>query len=73
MLEGLTPPNKESLCAVMVRAAELEPADLKILLEAIDDKRWSTLGLAETLTERGFIIGETTLRKHRVRKCACAR
>jgi hypothetical protein len=46
---------------------------LKILLEAIDDKRWSTLGLAETLTERGFIIGETTLRKHRVGKCACAR
>jgi hypothetical protein len=73
MLEGMTPPSKEMLCAVMSRAAELEPADLKILLDALKDKRWSNLGLAETLTERGFTISESTLRKHRVGKCACAR
>lgn len=73
MLEGLTPPNKESLCAVMLRAADLEPADLKILLDALADARWSNLGLAEALTERKFIISESTIRKHRVGKCACAR
>ena len=73
MLEGLTPPIKESLCAVMVRAADLEPADLKILLDSMLDARWSNLALADALTQRGFIISESTIRKHRTKTCACAR
>lgn len=73
MLEGLTPPIKESLCAVMVRAADLEPSDLKILLDALADPLWSNKGLAEELTRRGFEISESTTRKHRTKACACAR
>lgn len=73
MLEGLTPPIKESLCAVMVRAADLEPADLKILLDSLADARWSNNALAAALTERGFEISESTVRKHRTKACACVR
>jgi hypothetical protein len=73
MLEGMTPPVKELLCAVMERAAELEPADLKILLDSLADKRWSNNALATELTARGFIISESTVRKHRNKVCACAK
>lgn len=73
MLEGLTPPVKESLCAVMVRAADLAPSDLKILLDALLDARWSNNALAAELTNRGFEISESTVRKHRTKACACAR
>lgn len=73
MLEGMTPPNKESLCAVMTRAADLEPADLKVLLDALEDKRWSNNALADELTKRGFEISESTVRKHRNKVCACAK
>jgi hypothetical protein len=73
MLEGMTPPVKESLCAVMVRAADLEPADLKILLDSLEDKRWSNNALATELTARGFEISESTVRKHRNKACACVK
>lgn len=73
MLEGLTPPVKESLCAVMQRAADLEPADLKILLDALQDSRWSNLALAKELTNRGFQVSEGVVRKHRNKTCCCAR
>lgn len=73
MLEGMTPPVKESLCAVMERAADLEPADLKILLDSLEDKRWSNNALAAELTKRGFEISESTVRKHRNKTCACVK
>ena len=73
MLEGLTPPIKESLCVIMLRAAELEPGDLKILLDSLEDKRWSNNALARALTQREFVTSESSLRKHRNKTCACAR
>lgn len=73
MLEGMTPPVKESLCAVMSRAADLSPADLKVLLDALEDKRWSNLALATELTRREFAISESVIRKHRNKACACVR
>lgn len=72
MLEGLTPPNKD-LCALMDSATNLEPADLKILLDALEDKRWSNNGLADALTTKGFKASESTIRKHRNKVCICAR
>lgn len=74
MLEGLTPPVKEMLCAVMSRAAEkLDTKDMTILNEALADSRWSNNALAEELTKRNFPIGEGAIRKHRTGKCCCAR
>lgn len=74
MLEGIQPRNKEGLCAVMARAADqLDAADIAILTEALADSRWSSLHLAETLTLRGFAIGESAIRRHRGKVCVCAR
>lgn len=74
MLEGIQPRNKDGLCAVMARAADqLDAADLAILTDAIADLRWSNSYLAETLTLRGFAVGESALRRHRNKVCACVR
>lgn len=73
MLEGLTPPVNAALCLVGRKAAELDENDNRILQESIDNPLWSTTALTAALTERGFVVGETALRKHRKMECACAR
>lgn len=75
MLEGLAPRSyTPEHCSIVQRAhTELNETDRKILLEALENKLFSNLNLAEQLTQRGFPIGETTIRKHRSGKCACAR
>ena len=72
MLEGLEPKNKEGICALMQSAADqLDAKDIQILLDALNDKRFSNNGLAEALIERGFKTTETQVRRHRLMKCAC--
>lgn len=72
MLEGLAPKQKDHICTLMQNAAEfLDEADIKILSDALEDKRFSNNGLAESLTDRGFKASETQIRRHRVKKCAC--
>ncbi len=75
MLEGLAPKNyAPAMCALMMRAHQLlDEADRKILEDALANPLFPALNLAQQLTERGFAIGETSIRKHRNRKCPCAR
>ena len=73
MLEGLTPPVKERLCIIGKQAAELDSKDLTILMDALANPRWSSEALALALTERGFKVSDSVLRKHRRKECACAR
>lgn len=75
MLEGLTPTDyRAKSCSIITRAdVELDQADREILLEALNNPLFSHRNLAEQLTQRGFSIGETSVRKHRSGKCACAR
>ena len=75
MLEGLTPTNYEPTeCGMISRSkTELDQADREILLAALENTLFSSRNLAEQLTQRGFSIGETSIRKHRNGKCACAR
>ncbi len=72
MLQGLTPPSDEPICAMMKRAAELDKADLEILLGAIADSRWSAQALAQELTRRGFKVHKDSILQHRGKKCRCA-
>jgi hypothetical protein len=73
MLEGLTPPEKESICAFYKNARDtLSTKDLKILDESLADSRWQNVGLAKALTERGLKCYDEQVRLHRSRKCACA-
>lgn len=75
MLEGLAPRDYNvGPCSIIKRAhSELSPSDREILLAALENKLFSNTNLAEQLTQRGFSIGETTIRKHRNGKCSCAR
>ena len=73
MLEGLTPPKGEGLCIVGRQAAELSKEDLKTLLAALEDKRWSSNALAEELTKRGFIVGRDSVIRHREKTCLCSK
>lgn len=75
MLEGLAPINYNvGPCGLIKRAnSELDPSDRDILLAALENKLFSNHGLAEQLTQRGFSISETSIRKHRLGRCSCAR
>jgi hypothetical protein len=73
MLEGLTPPVKELLCAFILNAMDqLSDKDLEVLRTNLDDPRWSHKGLAVALTERGFKCYDDQVRQHRTGKCRCA-
>jgi hypothetical protein len=76
MLEGIAPLPRRNTgpCLIFKRADELlDEADKKVLFEAVENKMFSNLGLAEQLTQRGFPISENVIRKHRIGKCSCAR
>jgi hypothetical protein len=75
MLEGLAPKSYlKTKCALIERAeAQLSASDRDILLDAVANKLFSNLNLAEQLTQRGFAVSENLIRKHRIGKCACAR
>jgi len=73
MLEGLTPPVEDALCKIGRLSSDLSPEDNQILADALADPKWSTTALAKALNERGLDVGDTVLRKHRKKECACAR
>jgi len=73
MLEGLTPPVKERICAFMINAIDqLDKKDLQILQDNLIDSRWAHAHLANALTERGFKCYDDQIRRHRTGKCICA-
>ena len=48
------------------------PADLRPdVVEALEDHTWSSRAVAGALTNRGFRIGDTTIKRHRNGQCAC--
>lgn len=72
MLENLRLPEKEQLCPMMISAtAELDDKDLKILIDALDDLRWTAKALSANVTAAGFKITESQIFKHRSKRCAC--
>ena len=73
MLEGLTPPVNNFLCLVGQKRLELSEEDKQILDASFEDPRWASSALRRALIERGFLVGETALRRHRAKECSCAR
>ncbi len=49
----------------------LDAKDREILLKALADPAWATLTLTNTLNERGIVISESPMRKHRLGRCSC--
>jgi hypothetical protein len=73
MLEGLTPPVEESICAFMRNAMDqLDKKDMQILLDNLADPRWTHAHLTKALNERGFKCHADQVRHHRTGKCRCA-
>lgn len=73
MLEGMTPPVREALCPLMRNAATLDKKDLAILIEALEDPRWTAKELTAALAERGFHTTVNQINKHNAKACSCAR
>jgi hypothetical protein len=72
MLEDLTPPVKRTPCKVRTILQQLDEKDEGILLKALtDDEAWSGNALARALSQRGLIITEKPIRKHRNSECSC--
>jgi hypothetical protein len=74
MLKGLTPPEKEYICAFIRTAVDkLDKDDYKILEDNLADPRWKHANLAQALNERGFKCYSDQIRLHRTGRCICAK
>lgn len=72
MLEGLQPRTVVRPCAVRSILEGLSDSDQKILRDALGNvDAWSNNGLATALGERGLIISDGPIRKHRSKRCTC--
>ena len=72
MLEGLTPPVKELPCAVRKMFERLDESDQSILVKALEDEEtWPAKTLARALADKGLVISDGPIRKHRINRCSC--
>ena len=71
LLKGMTPPKKERVCFIALKAAELSKEDAEILLSAVKDPAWSITGLVTALNSRGVSISRAPVERHRRGSCGC--
>lgn len=72
MLEGLSRPEpRAGYCKVDDILQKLDEGDRKILISAIDDPSWVAKQLSKALRERGLLLSDTTILRHRRRECIC--
>ena len=73
MLEGMIPPDRGRPCAVRTLLNTLDESDQKILVGALeaDITVWGHVPLQNALRDRGIILLEQCIRKHRARRCSC--
>jgi ribosome-binding protein aMBF1 (putative translation factor) len=65
MLEHMTPPQPRNRGRIAEILDVLEDKDREILLNALDDKAWSTHALAKALTDRGLKISDSVIQRYR--------
>jgi hypothetical protein len=73
LLEGMTPPVNNFLCLVGQKRLTLSEEDMQLLDASFDDPRWTSSALRRALIERGFVVGETVLLRHKQKRCTCVR
>lgn len=72
MLEGLQPRAVRRPCAVRTILEGLSESDQEILRAALADTDvWSNNGLSVSLSERGLVISDGPIQKHRANRCTC--
>lgn len=72
MLEDLEPPVRRTPCKIRTILDGLSENDQRILLLALEDvDSWSGNSLARALSQRGLLVTEKPIRKHRNNECSC--
>lgn len=72
MLEGLTPPVRVLPCAVRSLREAFSESDLAIFDKALaDPSAWPNRTLARALNERGVVITDGPIGRHRSGTCSC--
>lgn len=71
MLENLEPPVKLLSCKVRTISETLTAEDRAILLNAIEDDKWTAYTLSGALAKRGIQLGDKSIRKHQLNQCSC--
>ena len=72
MLEGLEPPKRNFTCRIKVLSDQLDKKDSDILLDAVNSPdKWPAKTLQNALKERGIILADTVIAKHRQQHCRC--
>ena len=71
LLSDLTPPARRWPCAVRTMIETLEPADAKILAEAVMNPEWKYLTLESALALKGIVLSQGSIKRHRTGLCSC--
>ncbi len=73
MLEDLEP-KKNYRCKAKTISDNLPESDRKIFLDVLaDTNKWSDKGLSVALAERGVMISNEAIGRHRKQACSCYR
>lgn len=73
MLEGLAIPSRKFSCAVRTMIETLEPKDVSIFEAAINNLDWRPKTLSRALRDRGLIISDDSIARHRKGQCSCSK
>lgn len=71
MLEDLGQPKPRYTCKVATTKQTLNETDAEILENAINNPAWHLSALEKALRNKGVIISEKPLKKHREKTCSC--
>ena len=73
MLEGLSLPTRKFSCAVRTLFETLEPKDVTILKDAVANFDWKPKTLSRALRDRGIVISDDSIARHRKGQCSCSK
>jgi hypothetical protein len=74
LLDGLTPPIKVVPCKVRTLFETLDPSDVEILRQALDDEvTWQARSLQRALADKGIALSDTSISRHRTKVCSCSK
>lgn len=65
------PPPRVFGCRIREIAEGLDADDAKIFLEAVDNPKWSIIGLSQALRTKGIRVSESPIKAHRIQSCTC--
>jgi len=65
-------PNRVK-CSVWLVLSELSEQDKDDLVAALDNPNIKATVIATVLTNRGYVISDFSVRRHKLKRCACGR